>query len=77
MIPEKSLVAKVGHLLWLSELSARARVSNQVALEMHGALVGWPGPRGTWVKSQEETWPALGRGQGLSLPLHEAMPFVK
>ena len=58
--------------------SDRARISNQVVLGIHRTLVVWPWSRGQGVNTQEETWLiALGRGQGTSLALHEAMPFVK
>lgn len=48
-------------------------MSNQAALKTYRASVGRPSLKGYGVKSQEETWPVLERGQGVSLALQEVM----
>lgn len=55
------------HLPWFMRLSARPRVSYQVALEMHRALVGWPRPGGHGVKSQGTDYVA----SPMKMPRHE------
>lgn len=66
-ITEENQVAKVDHLPWFMRLTARARVSYQVALEMHRALVGWPCPEGHGVKSQGMDYVA----SPVKMPRHE------
>lgn len=55
------------NLPWFMRLSARPRVSYQVALEMHRALVGWPRPGGHGVKSQGTDYVA----SPMKMPRHE------